>query len=158
MIEIERKFLVKPIDFASIAQNQHHITQGYLNSSPERTVRVRLKDLQGFLTIKGTSIDCGLSRFEWEKEIDFEDAKALVSLCEPVIIEKIRYIILHQNHTWEVDVFGGAHKGLMMAEIELSTIDEVFALPDWVTTEVTGDERYYNAYLSKHGINSNMFQ
>ncbi len=152
MIEIERKFLVKPFNFSAIAQKQHHILQGYLNSTAERTVRVRLKDNQGFLTIKGISTDNGLSRFEWEKEIDFEEAKSLLSLCEPVIIDKTRYVIQHQNLTWEVDVFGGVHQGLVIAEIELENKNQEIALPAWIDREVTGDVRYYNAYLSKHQI------
>lgn len=148
MIEIERKFLVTSTDFIAESHTKQHIAQGYLNSNPERTVRVRSKDDKGFLTIKGKSNATGLSRFEWEKEIEFEEAKQLLLLCENGVIEKTRYLIHVGTHLYEVDVFYGVNDGLIIAEIELNSEDEFFEKPQWLGNEVTNDERYYNAYLS----------
>lgn len=148
MIEIERKFLVVNNDFKSQATSQNRIVQGYLNSNPERTVRVRIKGNKGFLTIKGKGNESGTSRMEWEKEINLHEAEHLLSLCEKGYIDKIRYEIPVGNHTYEVDVFGGENDGLIIAEIELTQEDETFEKPSWLGIEVTGDERYYNAYLS----------
>lgn len=148
MIEIERKFLVTSNDFKEESEVQFEISQGYLNSNPERTVRVRIKGDRGFLTIKGKSSESGVSRFEWEKEIAVADAKQLLLLCENGVIEKIRYHVKKGNHLFEVDVFYGANEGLVMAEIELSNENESFEKPNWLGDEVTGDERYYNSYLS----------
>lgn len=150
MIEIERKFLVTSEVFKSEAKKSTHIVQGYLNSTPERTVRIRIKGEKGFLTIKGKSNDSGTSRFEWEKEIDLSEAKELIQLCEKGVIEKIRYEISSGNHTFEVDEFYGKNKNLIIAEIELIDENENFLKPDWLGKEVTGDHRYYNSYLSKN--------
>lgn len=150
MIEIERKFLVKNDSFKSVAFTQNHIAQGYLSSVPERTVRVRIKGEKGFLTIKGASNDAGLSRFEWEKEISIDEAKKLLLLCEQGVIDKTRFEVKCGNHTFEVDEFYGANEGLIVAEIELVSETDVFKKPDWIGKEVTGDKRYYNAYLSKN--------
>lgn len=150
MIEIERKFLVKNDSFKSVAFTQNHIAQGYLSSVPERTVRVRIKGEKGFLTIKGASNDAGLSRFEWEKEISIDEAKKLLLLCEQGVIDKTRFEVKCGNHTFEVDEFYGANEGLIVAEIELISETDVFKKPDWIGKEVTGDKRYYNAYLSKN--------
>lgn len=150
MIEIERKFLVTSTDFIQQSHAQHKIVQGYLNSNPERTVRVRIKDEKGFLTIKGKSNTSGTSRFEWEREIALDEAQQLLLLCEKGVIEKTRYLVNVGKHLFEVDVFYGENDGLIVAEIELLTEDEVFEKPDWLGTEVTNDERYYNAYLSRH--------
>ncbi|MBL7887129.1 MAG: CYTH domain-containing protein [Flavobacterium sp.] len=150
MIEIERKFLVTSTDFIQQSHAQHKIAQGYLNSNPERTVRVRIKDEKGFLTIKGKSNTSGTSRFEWEREITLDEAQQLLLLCEKGVIEKTRYLVNVGKHLFEVDVFYGENDGLIVAEIELLTEDEVFEKPDWLGTEVTNDERYYNAYLSRH--------
>ncbi|MGZ9677048.1 CYTH domain-containing protein [Flavobacterium sp. GNP001] len=149
MIEIERKFLVKNDTFIEQASTKKYISQGYLNSDPLRTVRVRTKGDQAFLTIKGQSSASGLSRFEWEKEIAVDEAKALLSLCESGIIEKTRYEIYFEKHTFEVDVFHGLNDGLIIAEIELETEMETFTIPDWLGIEVTRDKRYYNSYLSQ---------
>lgn len=149
MIEIERKFLVKNDTFIDQASTKKYISQGYLNSDPLRTVRVRTKGDQAFLTIKGQSSASGMSRFEWEKEIAVDEAKALLSLCESGIIEKTRYEIYFEKHTFEVDVFHGLNDGLIIAEIELETEMETFTIPDWLGIEVTGDKRYYNSYLSQ---------
>lgn len=154
MIEIERKFLVKSDAFIDQATTKKYISQGYLNSDPLRTVRVRTKGDQAFLTIKGQSSASGMSRFEWEKEIAVDEAKALLSLCESGIIEKTRYEIYFEKHTFEVDVFHGLNDGLIIAEIELETEMETFTIPDWLGIEVTGDKRYYNSYLSQLPFNT----
>jgi adenylate cyclase len=150
MIEIERKFLVNSDDFLKQFQTQNRIVQGYLSSVPERTVRVRIKGEKGYLTIKGKSNESGLSRMEWEKEIDVKEAEMLLQICESGIIDKIRYEVEVGNHIIEVDVFDGENKGLILAEIELQSENESFEKPEWLAEEVTGDKRYYNAYLSKN--------
>lgn len=147
--EIERKFLVRG-EFKSSARKAMRISQGYLSSVPERTVRVRVRDNQGFITVKGKSDIRGVSRFEWEKEISVDDALALLGLCEPGVIDKTRYLVDYAGHTFEVDEFYGDNEGLVMAEIELSCEDEAFEKPDWLGDEVTGDSRYYNAALTKN--------
>jgi adenylate cyclase len=148
MIEIERKFLVVSDDFIAQAFAKSKIAQGYLSSDPERTVRVRIKGDLGFLTIKGAGNASGLSRFEWEKEILLTEAEQLLKLCEKGIIEKIRYEVSIENHVFEVDVFEGENEGLVVAEIELESETEAFEKPYWLGDEVTGVEKYYNAYLS----------
>lgn len=148
MIEIERKFLVKSETFKSEAFNSYSIKQGFLNSHKERTVRVRLKNDKGFLTIKGKSTVNGLSRFEWEKEISKSEAESLLILCEKGIIDKIRYEVKCGNHIFEVDEFFGNNEGLIIAEIELNSEHEAFKKPNWIGEEVTGDVRYYNSQLS----------
>ena len=150
MIEIERKFLVSSDAFKNDALRKNHIAQGYLNSTPERTVRVRIKGDTGYLTIKGKSNETGLSRFEWEKEIPLEEAKALLRLCEKGIIEKIRYEVPVGKHLFEVDEFFGENEGLLLAEVELQSESEFFEKPHWLGDEVTQDQRYYNSYLSQH--------
>lgn len=147
--EIERKFLVKG-DFRKEASHNEEIIQGYLSSVPERSVRVRVKGEKAFLTIKGKSNDEGLTRYEWEKEISVPEAKELLKLCEPGIIDKIRYYVPFQGHTFEVDEFRGENQGLIMAELELSDESEYFDKPEWLGEEVTGDTRYYNASLTKN--------
>ena len=154
MEEIERKFLVESTDFIKESTVNNRIVQGYLNSNPERTVRVRIKGNKGFLTIKGKGNDSGMSRFEWEKEIAISEAEALLSLCEKGAIDKIRYEIPIGNHTYEVDVFFGENEGLIVAEIELLSENEDFEKPNWLGKEVTSDERYYNAFLSNNPFKS----
>ena len=154
MTEIERKFLVIGTDFISESRTQFRIVQGYLNSNPERTVRVRIKGDKGFLTIKGKGNDSGMSRFEWEKEIAVSEAEALLSLCEKGAIDKIRYNVMYENHLYEVDVFFGENEGLIVAEIELQSETESFEKPNWLGKEVTSDERYYNAFLSNNPFKS----
>lgn len=146
--EIERKFLVKG-DFKAEAFQATRITQGYLSSVPERTVRIRVKGDQGFITIKGKGNASGVSRYEWEKEIPAEEARELLQLCEPGVIDKTRYLIRHNSHLFEVDEFHGDNAGLVVAEIELKAEDENFTRPDWLGEEVTGNPRYYNAMLSR---------
>ncbi len=145
-LEIERKFLVKG-EYKSLAYKAAQITQGYLCSAPGRIVRVRVKDGKGFLTIKGPSQDGGISRYEWEKEIPVEEARELLTLCEPEIIDKTRYLIKSGEYTFEVDEFYGENEGLTMAEIELPYKDAPFERPAWLGEEVTGDRRYYNSSL-----------
>jgi len=147
--EIERKFLVKG-DFKSFVKQSYRITQGYLSSVPERTVRVRVKGERGFITIKGESNSTGVSRYEFEKEISLNEAKELLRICEDGVIDKTRYIIPSGNHNYEVDVFYGDNKGLVIAEIELNSEDEKYNKPEWLGDEVTGQEKYYNAMLSKN--------
>lgn len=154
MIEIERKFLVTSDAFKEQAYAQKRISQGYLNSDPERTVRIRIANDKGFLTIKGKGSESGMSRFEWEKEIPVDEAKSLLALSEKGAIDKTRFEIKLGDHTYEVDEFYGDNQGLIMAEIELSSETEVFEKPDWLGEEVTNDERFYNAYLSKNPFKS----
>ena len=149
MTEIERKFLVKSEAFKDQAFNSYDIRQVFLNSAPERTVRIRLKNDKGLLTIKGKSSADGLSRFEWEKEIPKTDAEALLLLCENGIIDKTRYEVKVGNHTFEVDEFYGDNQGLIIAEVELNSKTDTFEKPDWLDEEVTGDIKYYNSNLSK---------
>jgi CYTH domain-containing protein len=149
MQEIERKFLVNSLKFKKEAASSFQIAQGFLNTHAERTVRVRIKGKQGFLTIKGKSNESGTSRFEWEKEISVVEAKELLNLCEKGIIEKIRYNIPYGNHIFEVDEFFGENEGLIVAEVELQDENETFQKPDWLSKEVTGQTPYYNSQLSK---------
>ena len=150
MIEIERKYLVTSLSFKDEAHTQNEIAQGYLTSNPERTVRIRIKGAKGYITIKGVGNESGTSRMEWEKEIPVDEAKSLLQLCEKGAIEKTRYEVKSGHHTIEIDVFHGDNDGLIMAEIELQNEDEAIEKPNWLGTEVTGDKRYYNAYLSLH--------
>ena len=147
--EIERKFLVKG-EFKSLASKATCITQGYLSSIPERTVRVRVKGEKGYITIKGIGSGSGASRFEWEKEIPVSEVHDLLKICEPGIIDKTRFLVKVGNHTYEVDEFYGENEGLTVAEVELSSEDEVFIKPEWLDKEVTGDVKYYNSMLMKN--------
>ncbi|MDD2984820.1 CYTH domain-containing protein [Flavobacterium sp.] len=150
MIEIERKFLVTSTQFISEAFRSTRIVQGYLNSDPERTVRIRIKGEKGYLTIKGIGSESGLSRFEWEKEIPLGDAERLLILCEKGIIDKIRYEVKVGKHLVEVDIFAGENEGLILAEIELKSEEEHIEKPNWLGKDVTNDNKYYNAFLSKN--------
>lgn len=148
--EIERKFLVKNKHFKKASHGHYKIMQGYLNADPRRSVRIRIKEEKGFITVKGKSSKEGTTRFEWEKEIPLKEAEAMLDLCEPALIEKTRYEVEIGEHTFEIDEFFGKNQGLTMAEIELESEDQIFQKPDWLGEEVTGDKNYYNAYLSKH--------
>lgn len=148
MNEIERKFLVTSTEFQSESIRSNRIVQGYLNSNPERTVRIRIKGTQAFITIKGKGNESGTTRFEWEKEIKVTEAEQLLLLCEDGVIDKVCYEIPFGKHLYEVDVFEGDNKGLIIAEIELEDENESFEKPNWLGEEVTGDDRYYNASLS----------
>lgn len=147
--EIERKFLVAG-EFKSLAQKATRITQGYLSSVPERTVRVRIKGEKGFITIKGIGSASGASRYEWEKEIPTAEVEELLKICEPGVIDKTRYLVEAGEHTYEVDEFYGDNEGLVVAEVELSSEDEAFVKPEWLGEEVTGDVKYYNSMLMKN--------
>lgn len=147
--EIEKKFLVAG-EFKESAKKATRITQGYLSSVPERTVRVRVKGEKGCITVKGIGNDSGASRFEWEKEIPVEDVRDLLKICEPGVIDKTRYLVDCDGHTFEVDEFYGDNDGLVVAEVELSDENEAFTRPSWLGEEVTGDKKYYNSMLMKN--------
>ena len=148
-MEHERKFLVTG-NFRKHAEQSMRISQGYLSSVPERTVRVRRLGDKAYLTVKGAGNTSGVSRFEWEIEISPADADALLSLCEPGTIDKTRYYVPERGHQFEVDEFHGANEGLLIAEVEVASEFEEFHRPDWLGAEVTGDARYYNAMLARH--------
>ena len=147
--EIEKKFLVAG-EFKESAKKATRITQGYLSSVPERTVRVRVKGEKGYIPVKGIGNDSGASRFEWEKEIPVEDVRDLLKICEPGVIDKTRYLVDCDGHTFEVDEFYGDNEGLVVAEVELSDENEAFTRPSWLGEEVTGDKKYYNSMLMKN--------
>lgn len=146
--EIERKFLVKG-DFKPFAFAQSSIVQGYISSASGRTVRVRIRDGKGYLTIKGASNASGTSRYEWEKELPLSEAEELMKLCEPGVIDKTRYLVRSGGHVFEIDEFRGENDGLVVAEVELASEDEAYVKPDFIGEEVTGDVRYYNSRLMK---------
>ena len=150
MVEIERKFLITNTNFKKESKTSYIIKQGYLNRDPSRTVRIRIKNYEGYITIKGKSSDDGVSRFEWEKQIVLEEAESLIKLCDSGVIHKERFIIEKGDHTFEVDEFFGENSGLYIAEVELLNPNEIFIKPEWLSEEVTGDERYYNSYLSRN--------
>jgi len=154
MIEIERKFQVTSQAYKKEAFKSTHIVQGFLNTHPMRTVRIRIKGNQGFLTVKGKSNEAGTIRTEWEKDIDVVEADSLLKLCEEGVIEKIRYEIKAGKHVFEVDEFLGDNLGLTIAEIELNEENEKFETPNWLGKEVTGDVKYYNSQLSKKPFKS----
>jgi adenylate cyclase len=148
--EIERKFLVTSEAYKGVAFRDTRISQGYLSSLPDRTVRIRIRGEKGFITIKGKTNESGVSRFEWEKEIPVSEANELLKICEPGVIDKRRFEVNVGQHTFEVDEFYIENQGLTVAEVELSDEDEKFEKPDWLGKEVTGDRRYYNSSLSKN--------
>ena len=166
--EIERKYLVNSDIYLTLATEKHEVKQGYLCADGIRTVRVRMWDDTGVLTIKGRGN--GVSRFEWEKQISAEDAEALFELCQPGRVSKTRYVVPINSPSKvegvaagrgsmiqlnvEVDVFHGENEGLVFAEIELPTEDYEFTVPEWLGKEVTGDPRYYNSYISAHPFNT----
>jgi len=146
--EIERKFLVRSDEWRGLADEGRLIRQGYLSSNAKATVRVRsLDDREAVITLKGKV--AGLVRSEYEYPIPIEDARELLVMAQPQVLEKTRYHVPHEGLTWEVDVFEGRHQGLVLAEIELDSDDQKIALPSWVGKEVSDDERYYNATLAR---------
>ena len=149
-LEIERKFLVVGDSYKQEAYDSSRIRQGYICSSRGRTVRVRIRDSRGYLTIKGPSANGGLARYEFEKEITLSEAENLMKLCEPGMIDKTRYLVKSGKHTFEVDEFYGENEGLVMAEVELAYEDEPYEKPSFIGKEVTGDRRYYNSQLRRH--------
>lgn len=148
--EIERKFLVTSDAFKKDAFKQTRITQGYLSSVPERTVRVRVKGDKGYITIKGIGNEGGASRYEWEKEIPVAEVEELLMICEPGVIDKTRYEVKSGDFTFEVDEFYGENQGLVIAEVELNSENDHFEKPLWLGEEVTGDVKYYNSMLMKN--------
>ena len=148
-IEIERKFLVNDESYKEMAFKSDRIAQGYICRQGGNSTRVRVRGDKGYLTIKGPSIDGGLSRFEWEKEILASEAWELMKLCPTPIIDKTRYLIEFEDHVFEVDEFYGDNEGLVVAEVELSAIDEEFKKPPFLGKEVTGEGKYYNSSLSR---------
>ena len=152
-LEIERKFLVSP-DFKESASKRKKIVQGYLTGDIKNTVRVRVMDNKGFITVKGPGNKSGLSRFEWEHEISVAEAEELLQFCQFGRIEKWRYDIEYSGKIFEVDEFFGENKGLLIAEVELLSENEAFELPDWILEEVTGISKYYNLMLSRHPFKS----
>lgn len=147
-VEIERKFLVRNQDWKALGQGVL-LRQGYLSSAPERIVRVRIEGDAAMLTIKGRT--SGMTRSEWEYPIPITDAQAFLdNLCERPIIEKFRYRIPFEGMVWEVDEFLGENAGLVVAEVELESEQQVFAKPEWIGEEVTHDTRYFNANLLRH--------
>lgn len=150
VIEIERKFLVKNETFKSESIKKQLITQAYLSSDPKRSVRIRICEQNAYITIKGQTSESGTSRYEWEKEINIDDAKQLMLLCREGVVTKIRHLIPFKNHTFEVDEFLKDNSGLVIAEIELSNENEDFERPRWLGKEVTGIKKYYNSQLSQN--------
>ena len=150
-LEIERKFLVQG-DFKGEAFQESHIIQGYICRQPGRSVRIRIRDGKGYLTVKGAGSASGTTRIEWETEIPEDDARTLFLLTEPGAIDKTRYLVRNTDgrHIWEVDEFHGDNEGLTIAEIELSDENEPFDRPAWLGEEVTGNPRYYNSALIKN--------
>ncbi|MBS9768270.1 MAG: CYTH domain-containing protein [Flavobacteriaceae bacterium] len=147
-IEIERKFLVKNDSFKANAESKHLYKQGYIEGSLNATVRVRVIEDKGYLTIKSKSVN--FSRNEYEYEIPLADAEEmLTNLCGNKV-EKYRYIVWHDGNRWEVDEMLGENRGLLIAELELKNENDTFALPDWLGEEVTHDYRYRNSYLAEN--------
>ena len=147
-IEIERKFLLRNDNWKNLVNKQTKIQQAYLNLDKERTVRIRIKNDKAYLTIKG--ITKGIERLEFEYEIPIDEAEAMMQLCHRPFIEKIRYEITINQHTWEIDEFFGDNNGLIIAEIELQNENDFFEIPDFIGKEVSDDSRYYNANLIAH--------
>lgn len=143
-LEIERKFLVIGNDWKS--SDSEYCIQGYLNLTPQRTVRVRRIGRQAFLTIKGITREG--SRDEFEYEIPAEDAEVLFNLCEGSLIKKRRHTVFHRGTKWEVDEFLEENEGLVIAEVELTAADERFDKPSWLGIDVTDDPRYFNSNLA----------
>ena len=149
-LEIERKFLVLDDSYKHEAFKSYHIRQGYICSERGRTVRIRIRDNEAFITIKGPSLDGGLTRYEFEQSIPMDDAEKLMTLCDEGIIDKTRWLVKSGDHTFEVDEFHGDNAGLVMAEVELNSTQVSPKIPDFIGKEVTGDRRYYNSQLRRH--------
>jgi CYTH domain-containing protein len=147
-IEIERKYLIKQDSWRSLAPGVPYV-QGYFEQADRVTLRVRIVGTQGYLTLKGR-VD-HLTRKEFEYPIPVEDAREMLQLwCYPRIVEKRRYRIPYEGFLWEVDEFQGLNEGLLLAEIELNSPDQIFAKPDWIGEEVSGQPQYYNSNLAQH--------
>ena len=148
--EIERKFVVLNENYKTESIRSSRITQGYISSNLKRSVRIRIREESAYLTIKGETNSSGLSRYEWEKEISVQEARELIKICEPGIIDKIRHEIPCGNHHFEVDEFLGLNAGLVVAEVELRHEEELFDRPSWLGKEVTGVVKYYNSMLASN--------
>lgn len=146
-IEIERKFLVINSGWRKQVYHKKNIAQGYLSTNPERTVRIRISNETGIITIKGKSE--GVSRAEFEYEVPLDDAQELMKLCERPVIEKVRNLVKFEGKIWEVDEFSGDNQGLIVAEVELVNEQESVPLPSWVGKEVSTEKKYFNASLIK---------
>ena len=148
-MEIERKYLVTSDSYKQMAVARYHICQGYISREKTGTVRIRITDDKAYLTIKGKPAAGHFARYEWEKEIDVQEAKELMQLCQGTIIDKTRWIIpaKEEGLKWEVDEFHGKHEGLTIAEIELTSEEQEVEKPDFVGEDVTSDPRYYNANM-----------
>lgn len=152
-VEIERKFLVADDSWREAAPAGVRYRQGYLSTNPGGSVRVRVSGDRAWLNIKSATV--GLTRREYEYEIPAADAHAILEeLCVKPLIEKTRFIVQHDGHAWEVDVFEGDNAGLVVAEIELGSADEEFTVPEWADEDVSGDVRYYNQRLVEHPYSS----
>lgn len=158
-MEIERKYLVTSDCYKELAVARYHIRQGYISREKTGTVRVRITDDKAYLTIKGKPAAGHFARYEWEKEIDMQEAEELMKLCQGTVIDKTRWIVPAETVDnlqltvdnlqliWEVDEFHGKHEGLVVAEIELNNEEQSFEIPDFIGDEVTHDPRYYNANM-----------
>ena len=149
--EIERKFLVDKSCLPNNLKGTKY-TQGYISITDSGIVRVRIKGDIGVITIKSAGL--GISRDEFEYQIPIDDAKSLLELFNNGVIYKTRYDIVYEGKKWEIDQFHRDNEGLWIAEIELQSEQESFQVPEWVLEEVTGNEKYYNSYLSKHSFKS----
>lgn len=153
MKEIEYKYLVNEEKWNNLHKpTPSYIVQGFLAKSKDITIRIRIKNKHAFLTIKGKTV--GITRSEFEYEIPVSDAEQMLSEFTEKVIRKNRYVIIHENRSWEVDVFEGQLEGLIMAELEVNSENEKFNLPNWATENVSEDDRYYNAVLIEEGIPS----
>ena len=148
-MEIERKYLVTSDSYKQMAVARYHICQGYISREKTGTVRIRITDNKAYLTIKGKPAAGHFARYEWEKEIDIQEAQELMQLCQGTIIDKTRWIIpaAEEGLKWEVDEFHGKHEGLTLAEIELTSEEQQVEKPSFVGEDVTSDPRYYNANM-----------
>ena len=148
-MEIERKYLVTSDSYKQMAVAHYHICQGYISREKTGTVRIRITDDKAYLTIKGKPAAGHFARYEWEKEIDVQEAKELMQLCQGIIIDKTRWIVpaKEEGLKWEIDEFHGKHEGLTLAEIELTSEEQEVEKPDFVGEDVTSDPRYYNANM-----------
>lgn len=147
--EIERKFLLNHAEWDKLPKPLgNHLRQGYISTNPHKTIRVRVADSKGWLTIKG--ISTGASRMEYEYEIPLQEARELLDHFSDQELEKIRYEVLYGEKIWEIDVFLGDNQGLIVGEIELSSEDEYFDLPIWIDREVTHEQKYFNSNLTQN--------
>ena len=148
--EIERKFLITSNSFKQNISSKYNIVQGYLSTDPSRSVRLRISNSKGYLTIKGRASKNGLSRLEWEKELPIKEANELIALCLPNKIIKTRYKVNYKGHIFDIDIFKGMNEGLNIAEIELNSEEDTFEKPKWLGKEITGIKKYYNSQLCQN--------